>query len=198
VTDERKPPPTPEEVIAAIRQTGFLLEHDVATVVTAAGFHAVLGKAFEDPDEGKSREIDVWGYHQFFREEEKYRMHVVAQLIMGCKATTNPYVIVGRPIGDGSTVRPQSTSSFMTSSARRRLHPHLRRRTRSTPEAASEWLGLHEIPGSPSLATRRGSQIVRMDRKKQWEASNTGVFDSLVYPLGPVSSRSGVVIRGGL
>ena len=51
--------PTHEEIMEAIRQSGYLMEQHVATQLEALNFYIKTNVAFEDPDEGKSREMDV-------------------------------------------------------------------------------------------------------------------------------------------
>lgn len=51
--------PSNEEIMDAIEQSGYLLEQHVATQLESLNFYVKTNIAFEDPDEGKSREIDV-------------------------------------------------------------------------------------------------------------------------------------------
>src|SRR4051794_34728823 len=51
--------PSTDEIMAAIRDSGYLMEQEVATQLEGCGLHVRTNVAFEDPDEGKSREIDV-------------------------------------------------------------------------------------------------------------------------------------------
>ncbi len=51
--------PTDTEILAAIRESGYLMEQEVASVLEGLGFHVQTNRAFEDVDEGKSRELDV-------------------------------------------------------------------------------------------------------------------------------------------
>ncbi len=50
-----------QSIIAALDQTGFLLEQRVAQLLMANGqfTDVALNSPFQDPDSGKSREIDV-------------------------------------------------------------------------------------------------------------------------------------------
>jgi hypothetical protein len=65
------PGPSPNEVLEAVRATGFLLEQEVAQRLDDYGFHSEVSRAYEDLDEGKSREVDVWGFKQMFRTEKR-------------------------------------------------------------------------------------------------------------------------------
>lgn len=46
----------------AILRSGYLLERRVAAVLAKAGYKAVTNRGFTDPETGKSREYDVYGY----------------------------------------------------------------------------------------------------------------------------------------
>ena len=48
--------PNPKDIIAALKQSGYLMEQQVATQLQALDFHVWTNWAFEDVDEGKSRE----------------------------------------------------------------------------------------------------------------------------------------------
>lgn len=51
--------PSNDEIMAAINESGYLMEQEVATQLEQRGLHVRTNVAFEDPDESKSREIDV-------------------------------------------------------------------------------------------------------------------------------------------
>ena len=51
--------PRPSDIITALSQSGYLIEQHVATQLEALDLHVWTNWAFEDIDEGKSREIDM-------------------------------------------------------------------------------------------------------------------------------------------
>ena len=51
--------PGPDEIIQALKKSGYLMEQVVATQLENLDFHVHTNWAFRDPDEGKSREVDV-------------------------------------------------------------------------------------------------------------------------------------------
>lgn len=51
--------PSHDEILAALKKSGYLMEQEVATQLETLGFHVNTNWAFEDNDEKKSREIDV-------------------------------------------------------------------------------------------------------------------------------------------
>jgi hypothetical protein len=85
--------PTPEEILEALSRTGFLLEQEVATELQNLGLHVNTGVAFEDPDEGKSREIDVLATS--FHMNHKNMVGVQYEIVCECKNTQWPFVLIG-------------------------------------------------------------------------------------------------------
>jgi len=83
--------PTNDEIIGALDAAGFLLEQKVAVALDGAGFAVRVAASYLDPDEGKSREIDVIGVKEIVgpRSDECRAFHVVP---IECKSTPMPYV----------------------------------------------------------------------------------------------------------
>ena len=180
---EQRMRPTSAEVIAALRDAGWLLEQDAAATLERSGFHVATGKAFPDPDDPSvSREIDVHGYRQIFRSDE-LSFSVGARVLAECKQSTMPYVVVGGPASAYELGRNRQEQHFRfprietgrteLGDGRARLH-HTQ---------AREYLGLDTLPGNPWESGFVGNQMTRLDRKKTWLADNRGIFSSLVYPL---------------
>src|SRR6266851_5303352 len=92
--------PTHEEIMEAIRQSGYLMEQHVATQLEALNFHIKTNVAFEDPDQGKSREMDVSAIKQVAMNESA-KVSAFVELIVECKNSNNPLVLVTRPKNEG-------------------------------------------------------------------------------------------------
>ena len=63
--------PSYTEIVDALKQSGYLMEQEVATQLEALDFHVSTNMAFEDIEEGKSREIDVSAIKRVAHNEEK-------------------------------------------------------------------------------------------------------------------------------
>jgi hypothetical protein len=87
--------PTNEEIMDAIAQSGYLMEQHVATQLEALKFHVQTNIAFEDPDEGKSREIDVSAIKRV-AENETAKVSAFVELVVECKNSSNPLVFITR------------------------------------------------------------------------------------------------------
>lgn len=175
--------PTPDDVVAALRAAGWLLEQDTASTLDAHGFGTVMGRAFQDPDDPQvSREIDVWAHREFFRDDD---LNLVCWVfvIAECKQSSTPYAFIGRDMPPAS-LRTQPTEHLLRyeyveqdgealGPGSRRVHHY----------PAWDWLGLNDVPGSPANETFRATQMTRLDRQKSWKADNRGIFTSLVHPL---------------
>ncbi|MGW5069737.1 hypothetical protein ACWEQJ_27160 [Streptomyces cyaneofuscatus] len=176
--------PTSDEVISALRESGWLLEQDTARTLETSGFHVTTNKAFPDPDEPSvSRETDVFGYRQLFRSDE-LSFNVGVRVIVECKQSAMPYVVIGAPTDayeTGDARRQEQMFRFPSVETRRIDLGNGRARIESTP--ARKYLGLDKLPGNPWETEVIGNQLTRLDRKKAWVADNRGIFTSLVYPL---------------
>jgi hypothetical protein len=87
--------PTDDELLGAVRDAGWLLEHHALRVLNAADCHPRSAWAFEDPDEPtKSRELDVWSHRQM-RRDEANKVIVSTRFLVECKQSSNPYVGIG-------------------------------------------------------------------------------------------------------
>lgn len=183
MTGERRAAPSSDEVIAALRAAGWLLEQDTAATFERAGFHVAPGKAFPDPDEPTvSREIDVYGFRQLFRSDE-LTFTVNVRLLAECKQSSMPYVAVGAPASARELARERKEQHFRfryVETGRTAL-PDGKSRLHSV--TAREYLGLDDVPGNPWEQCFVGTQMTRLDRKATWLADNRGIFTSLIYPL---------------
>lgn len=180
--DQRRRP-TSGEVIAALRDAGWLLEQDTAATLEKSGFHVTTGKAFPDPDDPSvSREIDVHGYQQLFRSDE-LSFSVGARVLAECKQSLMPYVVVGGPANEYQLGRDRPEQHFRFSTIETRRTELGDQRVAVNHTQAREYLGLDRLPGNPWEGGFIGNQMTRLDRKKTWLADNRGIFTSLVYPL---------------
>jgi hypothetical protein len=193
--------PTGEQIIDALCASGWLLEQDTASLLDIVqGFHVVMGRAYQDPDDpNTSREIDVYGYREFFRNED-VRLTLGTSIIAECKHSSAPYVFVGRAPSDYER-HEVPTEHLLRYATIEEAGTNKRGLPQITYTRAWRWLGLHELPGSPSICDFRATQMTRLERKKVWNADNRGIFTSLVFPLAkalralqeemaPASSRS--------
>ena len=175
--------PTSAEVVAALRDAGWLLEQDTAQTLESSGFRVTPGKAFPDPDDPTvSREIDVHAYRQLYRSDE-LSFSIGARVMAECKQSSMPYVIVGGPASDYERGRDRKEQHFRFPSVDTGHTDLGSGRTQLQRTRAREYLGLDRLPGNPWEPGFLGTQMTRLDRKKTWLADNRGIFTSLVYPL---------------
>ena len=76
--------PSSEDIVDALKQSGYLMEQEVATQLEALNFHVWTNWAFEDSDEGKSREIDVRAIKMVAQNKEK-KLSAYLEIIAECK-----------------------------------------------------------------------------------------------------------------
>ena len=95
----RFPEPTHQDVISALEQTGFVLEQQVAKTIVPLEWDDLelyLNEPFEDPETGKSREIDVLALDWLFAGDSALHAPLICtELIIECKNYNNPIAVVG-------------------------------------------------------------------------------------------------------
>lgn len=201
---QSSPVPSPDELLEAVRQAGWLLEQDAWSELTAFGFVSQPSFAFPDPDEpSTSREIDVMGLRNLI-EDDRARVRVQMRVLMECKQSSMPYVLIGRP-----------TASYRDDPGRPEFSPSFPRVMVSQDDAAAgakkkyvsaaEYLRLRDLPYSPWADDFVANQMTRLERRSnKWMASNEGIFSSLVHPLAKANeyfrkqrSSRPIVLRSG-
>lgn len=174
--------PTPEEVLAAVDRSGHLLEQQVATDLQRLGWFPLTNKAWTDEETGKSREIDIWAGKNFGTSDDR-SVTVSANVLVECKNTSAPYAFLTRPMSnrDASSAPKEFSFPIDRYSLSGELPPGTPRVFKSV--AAFFYLNLdnHYWPWTEN---QRAVSLCRLDRRGgEWKADNSGVFDSLVYPL---------------
>jgi len=171
------PLPSPDQVLEALDQAGHLLEQQVATQLADLGYSVATNRAYTDPDEGKSRELDVWAYKDLFRDGDQ-RVRVGLYLLIECKNTAAPLAFLTRPVPPIS--KPEEVM-FTFHSREERYEEGGQTLIRRTP--TFDVLGLREKYWGTANPVK-AVHVSRLELKnKKWNASNTGVFDSLTWPL---------------
>ena len=157
--------PSHNDIIAALRQSGYLMEQQVATQLEALDLHVWTNWAFEDIDEGKSREMDVRAIRRVAHNEEK-QISAFVEIICECKNNSNPLIFIGRPksIVDGRYAPEELVLP-------------------STDNNAFFHLNFDEVHHS-FVSRMKAVQFCRIERRgKNWRANHGGLYDSLIYPI---------------
>jgi hypothetical protein len=174
--------PTPEEISEALERTGFLLEQEVARSLRDLGLHSSTGVAYQDPDEGKSREIDVLAMRTAHIDRDKLIV-VNYEILCECKNTQWPFVLIGPPTMGGDFLREPPGYTFPVPHLGLPLDPEESSEvSRYILEPAFRVLGLADR--HYYAESLRAVQIVRLHRRSnKWQADNEGLFDSIIYPI---------------
>lgn len=171
--------PTETEILAAIRKSGYLMEQEVASALEALGFHVQTNRAFEDVDEGKSRELDVAavsGVHS----DDTNKVAVFVELLCECKNSTNPFVFLLRPRTEADNHR--NVEEILL--PRTVFHVPIEGRPNTMQSmAAIDYLGIRGLrhQTNEKLKAVQFAKIVR--DKSQWVANHAGLYDAIFYPL---------------
>jgi hypothetical protein len=168
--------PTTEEIVSALSRTGFILEYRVAQALRRLGYDASVSYAYPDPESGKSREIDVFATIDHDITRPPVEIVLTGELIIECKNSFNPFVLVGERGQDRSYYDDSVMLSFdplYLEFPGAKPHNSIRAN-----------LKLARLPGSAGLEEFVGYQLIRMNQQNNiWRADNTGIYDSILYPL---------------
>ena len=171
--------PNHTDIIIALRQSGYLMEQQVATQLEALDLHVWTNWAFEDIDEGKSREIDVRAIRRVAHNEEK-KLSAFIEIIGECKNNSNPLVFIGRPKSNLDGKYAPEELVFPTSDKEAFFH-----------------LGFDQVHYS-FVSELKAVQFCRIDRKgKNWHANHGGLYDSIFYPMAKaLTARKREILKG--
>lgn len=188
--------PSPEEIIDALKQSGYLMEQEVATLLEALNFHVRTNWAFQDIDEGKSREIDVRAIKRVAHNEEK-QLSAFVEIIAECKNSKNPFIFIGRPKNQIDNQLPPQELVFPIAKyeARNPQGPGLQQKD------AFFHLSFDKVHHDFERDTK-AVQFCRISPKKpRWEVNHGGLYDSIFYPMAkaftgqkediPIATRPG-------
>lgn len=181
--------PTDDELLAAVRAAGWLLESQALRVLAEADLHPRAGWAFADPDDPtKSRELDVWAFRRLLHEEAT-KVEVSVRFLVECKQSSNPYVGVGYELPEHRFRQAPAEHVLALDTVRVPMD-----QANGTYRMSPAWthFGFDVLARNHRESNFRVNQLTRLDHAKggAWSASNDGVFTSLVYPLAKALDAS--------
>ena len=168
--------PTEAEILAAVTASGYLMEQEVATILESMDFHVKSSPAYQDPETGKSREIDVIGIKRVAHNEDA-KLSAFVEAVCECKNSSAPLVFVGRQMNEIDRGRHPAEYLFPVEV----FH-------KSIPNGYQEVRAFHRL----GLADRhyyyqqetKAVQFCRILREgKTWKADHGSIHDALFYPL---------------
>ncbi|WP_219119051.1 hypothetical protein [Janthinobacterium sp. UMAB-56] len=169
--------PSSAQMRKALEKSGFLFEHKIANFMQNQGFHVDSSWAFKDPDQEKSREIDVRAIRQE-KSNDANKIKLFCEFLIECKNSDSPLVFLQAEKNERelkhSTPREYvfpikkyrkniSSNSFMEVDAFNRFGLESSHYYYSTPIKATQFAKI----------IRKGSE---------WYANHDGVYDSLILP----------------
>lgn len=171
--------PSPEKILNAIKNSGYLFEQEVGSIFEKGGFNIKTNVAFNDEDEDKSREIDVMAFRRSYYNEEK-KISVAIRVLCECKNNMHPFIFICRnkSTGDGSYEPPNFQFPFDEYKTQVDGKPNSYRIT-----SGFNYFGLNRH--FPFHQTDyKAVQFCKMVRKgSEWTAQHEGIYDSILLPL---------------
>ena len=174
--------PSYTEIVDALKQSGYLMEQEVATQLEALDFHVSTNMAFEDIEEGKSREIDVSAIKRVAHNEEK-KLSAFVEIIAECKNSTNPFVFIGRPKNQTDNWDPPQEFVFPRGKYSKQQKGTAKNVGTIYLEDPFFHLGFDKVHYD-FVSETKAVQFCRVERKgKGWHANHGGLYDSIFYPM---------------
>ena len=172
--------PSEDEIMAAIEASGYLMEQEVATHLERRGMHVRTNVAFEDAEEGKSREIDVTSITRVAVDEEA-KIGALVELLVECKNSSNPFVFIARPKNEADR-RSQPEEFVFPYEYKMTKQLGAGRSTHRTFPAFNH-LGFDKVFDA-HVRPWKAVQFCRVDRNgKGWHANHGGLYDAIFYPM---------------
>ena len=183
--------PTKEQIIDAIEASGYLMEQRVGTRLESLGFHVSTNVAFEDPDEGKSRELNIRAIKRVAKNDDK-KLAVIVELLVECKNSSNPFVFVTRAKNASDAHRSPRHFRFPRRYESRKQIGGGKSLYRS-PDPFFH-LGFDKVHYEHRLQSK-AVQFCRIDRKgKEWTANHGGLYNGGRVPPGPFHNEVSQVV----
>lgn len=173
--------PTEDKIVRALEKSGYLFENDVATIIGNLGFHVETSWAYPDPDEGKSREIDVRAVKRVHYDEEN-KTQVFVELLVECKDSSAPMVFLERLKNDRERdIANPKEYVFQPGTFYKRLADGSVTRIE-----ALTYLGIRN-KHYYLREEKRATQFAKIVHKGgDWIANHEGVYDALILPQAKV------------
>jgi len=170
---------TTEQILKAVTESGFLMEQEVATTFEKLTFHVSTNVAFEDSEEGKSRETDVFAFKRvYFNESTKIIIDVM--FLCECKNNTNPFVFISRD-------KNMADKNFIPNGivlAKDEFHIPLENRPKTISiQNAFKVLELNDYHHY-FKCEQKAVQFCKIIRQgKDFKAQHDGIYDGIFLPL---------------
>lgn len=174
--------PTNEEIKEALAQSGYLMEQEVATQLENLGYHVWTNAPFQDPDEGKSREMDVRAIQRFL-VDEKRKIAAFIEVVVECKNSDNPYVFIKRrKNASDNNYEPVGWKFPFQNYEMKKV---VNGKTTLIRQRPSFFHLEFDKVRFDFLATDKAVQFCRIDRngRNAWQANHGGLYDAIFFPM---------------
>jgi hypothetical protein len=163
------------------------MDQEVATVLEDLGFHVQTSWPFEDPDEGKSRELDVWAIRRIIDEGSP---QLFVELFCECKSGEDrPFVFLCRRKG----LIDQSVCPVHYVFPHEVYEEPIPNGSREVKAFAYFNVAQHHHWFKAEEKAVQFAKIVR--NKKEWEAHHDGLYNAILMPLAKALTHRAKVIR---
>lgn len=169
--------PSTLQMRKAIEKSGYLFEQKIAALMQKQGFHVDSSWAFKDPEQEKSREIDVKAIRRV-RVDEPNKLQVFCEFLMECKNSDSPLVFLQTTKNERErkSLRPREYVFPIS----KYEQPIDEKSFREIDAFTRLGLGSSHYYYSTELKATQFAKIIR--KGGDWHANHDGVYDALILP----------------
>ncbi|GHG08871.1 MULTISPECIES: hypothetical protein [Amycolatopsis] len=181
-----------EQILEALNSSGFIFEQRVSKRLEECGISNRTGVSYLDPDEGKSREIDIVGSFGIALDSAEGLTHIDLDLIIECKSTMQPHVVFVRPWGPGDMAPPFEVNFEKIDEATSKSAKKKKYSDSSVRPFHGSWMSFGLL--SAWLPCRldqiqRGVQLVRVERAAKKFVARNALFEMCMPPVKAMLDR---------
>ena len=173
--------PSNDDIVQALKKSGYLMEQEVATQFETLGFHVNTNWGFKDADEGKSREIDVRAIKRVAYNEKKC-LSAYVEFLVECKNSLNPFVFIARQKNkvDNFNVPEELVFPVSKYEMSRKIDSS---KSQTQLKEPFFHLGFDRVHYD-FTRDYKAVQFCQLYRKeKRWLANHGGLYDAIFYPI---------------
>lgn len=167
----------------AMRQAGWLLEQETATILDRAGFEVTQSWPFPDADlPSNSREMDVIGMKRVHLNA-KLNFSVWANVVVECKESSLPYALLGRTISPDRFAYARQEVQMIVDKIEYSEQPSPQGLVKKY-VGGPQYNDLHHLTANPWAHDFEATLLVRLDKSgSKWSASNDGLMQDAMVPM---------------
>jgi len=172
--------PDKNEILAAVKSSGYLMEQEIATLFEKMGYNVSTNRAFKDIHESKSREIDVSVIKQLYYNQ-KLNFSFYVEYICECKNNQSSIVFITRKKNEYDNLIQKNEFLFPI-----KYHEQLQiegQNAGTSEKSMFHYLGIDKIHYYYKNQNKAVQFCKIVKDKNSWKANHDGIYDAMLLPI---------------